>query len=224
MYSYRKMSPQEKEDTLKQRLLSGSPLHEPPHLHTTEGWFLISAATYEHKPHFQSDSDREYLWTEIQKELQKIGIACAAWVILPNHYHLLTQCQPLSSISEPLRRAHARTARWLNQRDHTEGRKVWYRFTDRLIRDENHYYTALNYIHNNPVKHGYTSKPQEWSSSSLHWYMQNFDIEWLRDIWTQYPPRNYGEGWDDDRESFFEELVASVKEAGAILRGEPYYK
>ena len=34
-----------------------------------------------------------------------------------------------------------------------EGKSFWQReYWDRFIRDERHYYTAIDYIHNNPVK------------------------------------------------------------------------
>ena len=28
------------------------------------------------------------------------------------------------------------------------------------------------------------------------WYEKHFDIEWLRDLWRQYPVLDYGRGWD----------------------------
>ena len=80
----------------------------------------------------------------------------------------MVKCQPLSVISKPLRRVHARTARELNRREGLSRRQVWYRFSDRQIRNERHYYTTLNYIHYNPTKHNYVQKPKDWTCSSLH--------------------------------------------------------
>ena len=171
---------------LRHRRLSGCPLHDPPHLREVEGWFLISVATYEHKHIFSAEEDRNWLLEDILKELQAVDITCGAWVLLPNHYHLLVQCQPLRVISEPLRRVHARTARELNRRAGLTGRRVWYRFADRLIRSERHYYTTLNYIHYNPVKHGYAQRPLDWVCSSAHWYLEHHGIQWLRDGWQRH--------------------------------------
>jgi putative transposase len=196
VYQYRKLTPEQKAEVLRQRQLNGYPLHSPPHLHAAEGWFLITAATYEHKHYFTAEEDRAWLLEELFKELGAVNIVFAGWVVLPNHYHLLVQCNPLATISEPLRRVHARTARELNRREKIEGRQVWYRFSDRLIRDERHYYTTLNYIHYNPVKHGYVKKALDWNCSSVHWYVEHFGIEWLRDTWQKYPVRDYGKGWD----------------------------
>lgn len=196
MYDYRKQTPEQRSETLRQRHMRQLPLHEPPRFRFTSGWFLITAATYEHKQYFHTEAERVWLLGELRKELQNAKILVGGWVVLPNHYHLLAQCQPLSLISLPLRRAHARTAHALNRRDELTGRKIWHLFSDRKIRNDRHYYTTLNYIHYNPTKHKYTTKPLDWDCSSLPWYEKHFGIEWLRDLWRQYPILDYGKGWD----------------------------
>ena len=196
MYDYRNMTPEQQTEVLRYRQLRGYPLHEPPHLHQVEGWFLITAATYEHRSYFVTEEDRLWLLSELFTELQAANITYSAWVVLPNHYHLLVNCCPLSVISEPLRRVHARTAVELNRREGIQGRQVWYRYTDRLIRNDRHFYTTLNYIHHNPTKHGHVPKPLEWLCSSVHWYLEHEGIEWLRDAWREYPVKDYGQGWD----------------------------
>ncbi len=196
MYRYRTLTPEQKAEILRQRQSRGMPLHEPPHFHCAEGWFLITAATYEHKRYFQTEEERSWLLAELLKAFQDIKISIGSWVVLPNHYHLLVRCHPLSVISQPLRRVHARTARMLNRRAGVSGRKIWHSFSDRQIRNERHYYTTLNYIHYNPTKHDYVRGPLDWTCSSLHWYQKHLGVEWLRDLWTAYPVRDYGKGWD----------------------------
>ena len=196
MYRGRVQSPEQKTKSLRQRRLRGLPLHEPPHFYRAEGWFLITAATFNHERYFCTDEVRAWLWNELLKELQVAGISIGSWVVLPNHYHLLIECRPLSIISQPLRRVHARTARELNRREGRPGRRVWHLFNDRQIRSERHYYTTLNYIHYNPTKHGYAQTPLVWACSSLHWYQERFGIEWMRDLWKSHPVQDYGKGWD----------------------------
>jgi putative transposase len=164
MYDYRNMTPEQQAAGAEYRRLRGYPLHEPPHFRHFEGWFLITAATYEHKTHFANEEDRHWLLGEL--------------------------------LSESLRRLHARTARELSRRDGGPGRRVWCRFADRLIRSEGHYYTTLNYIHYNPVKHRCAMEPLQWLCSSVHWYLEHEGIEWLRDAWRSYPLKDYGKGWD----------------------------
>ena len=50
----------------------------------------------------------------------------------------------------------------------------WHReFWDRYIRDEEHYYDTIEYIHNNPVKAGLVRKPEDWPWSSAGWGGRN---------------------------------------------------
>ena len=74
---------------------------------------------------------------------------------------------------------------------------MWYRYTDRAMRSERHCYTTVNYIHYNPVKHRLAETPYDWPWSSVHWYLDHFGRQWLRDLWQQYPVREFGKGWDD---------------------------
>jgi hypothetical protein len=60
------------------------------------------------------------------------------------------------------------------------------------VRNEGHYYHALNYLHYNPVKHGYVEGPYDWPWSSVHLYHETYGREWLRDHWVEYP---VGKGW-----------------------------
>ena len=94
MYRYRGLTPEEKTETLQQRHLHGF----PPHLHDIEGWFLITAATYEHRQYFQTNEERTWILGELQKELQIPNIPISGWVVLPNHYHQNLQIWKLQSL------------------------------------------------------------------------------------------------------------------------------
>jgi len=48
-------------------------------------------------------------------------------------------------------------------------RGIWQRrFWEHLIRDEKDYERHVDYIHYNPVKHGYVARPVDWPHSSIH--------------------------------------------------------
>ena len=60
-------------------------------------------------------------------------------------------------------------------------RLVWQRrFWEHHIRDEEDYENHLNYIHFNPVKHGYVSDPDDWPHSSWHRWKaeQGREVNW----------------------------------------------
>jgi len=94
-----------------------------------------------------------------------------------------------------LGKLHGRTSFIWNGEENTRGRKNWCNVIDRWIRDERHFWTALNYIHHNPVKHELAKKWREWPFSSAANYLERVGTEKARDIWYRYPARDYGEGW-----------------------------
>ena len=79
----------------------------------------------------------------------------------------------------------------------TDERRVWYKFRDRWIRNDRHFYQVLNYIHYNPVKHKYVKDPYAWKWSSVKWYFQTHGREWLRENWIKYPYGDFGSSWDN---------------------------
>jgi putative transposase len=112
---------------------------------------------------------------EIQAEL-------IAWVILFNHYHILIDVESLDSVSTALKDLHGKTSREWNLQDNlTEKRRGWYKFSDRLMRSEKQLNQTFNYIHYNPIKHGYTEDINEWAWPSFKLYEENRGRDWLRE-------------------------------------------
>ena len=53
-------------------------------------------------------------------------------------------------------------------RMHKRERGIWQRlFWEHCIRDERHFLNHMEYIHQNPVKHGYVSEAEDWPYSSI---------------------------------------------------------
>ncbi|MDM9379953.1 transposase [Chlorogloeopsis sp. ULAP01] len=187
----------------------GYPHHSPPHPVKDKSFYLLMVACYEHKHHMQSESRRQQLLNMIFDRFGSSGneesstkalttnIKICAWVVLPNHYYLLVHLVNFNVLSELFRGIHGFTARQWNLEDNITQRKIWYRWSDRAIRSERHYYTTLNYIHYNPVKHGFVKSPYDWVESSVHWYLKAQGRQWLRDSWVQYPVQDYGSDWDN---------------------------
>jgi putative transposase len=197
MYEYRTLTPREREKLVRDRLARGFPPHQPPHLMQGSGSYLVTAACFEHHTYLRSPDRRQELLDLLFEKLILGGIQVVAWSVLTNHYHLLLETRALGVVGMVLRGVHGRTSRSWNLQDGVQGRKVWFRYTDRAIRSERHYYTTLNYIHYNPVKHGLVESPYDWPWSSVCWYAEHRGREWLRDAWVQYPVLDYGRGWDE---------------------------
>jgi putative transposase len=195
-YEYRRMTPVQREAVLHLRKARGFPLHAP-HPLNEKNYYLLTAANFEHK-HIMAKAERR---TEFQKlvleKFLEAGIEIVAWVFLANHYHLLAFVPVFPKLPLLFNGLHGATSRQWNLEDGMTGkRKVWYQFTDRMIRGEPHFYSTLNYIHYNPVKHGYAKRMDEWEWSSFGWYLEEMGRDWLVEIWKKYPITGYGEKWD----------------------------
>jgi putative transposase len=198
-YEYRKLNPEEQRAVVEQRRQRGYPFHAPPHPYREAGWYFLTAVNYAHQPIMHTVERRDGFETRLLEALFSIEAQIGGWVILPNHYHILAGVDSLDTVSSLLQHLHGSTAREWNLADALTGkRRVWYRFRDRGIRDERHYYQALNYIHYNPVKHHCVSDPYAWAWSSILFYEDTKGRAWLKEKWTEYPPGSFGAGWDDE--------------------------
>ena len=196
MYDYRKWNREKQAAALNERVAHGFPLHSPPHVSEPGAYRIITGACFEHRPNLEAPARLKWFEQKLLEHLQKQTLKIAAWVVLPNHYHVLLKIPDIKSFTKAQGQLHGRTSFEINQEDNEEGRQVWYRCSDRVMRSERHYFATINYIHNNPVKHGYVDKWGDWAYSSYHWYLENKGRDWLVELWQEYPVLNYGDQWD----------------------------
>lgn len=197
MYAHRRMTPAQREAILAERRLLKLPWHAPPHFGDGANTHLITAACWEHHPVLSSPRRLTEWESKLLPLLASIpATVVLAWVVLPNHYHLLVRTD-LALLRPRLGRLHNGVATQWNREDGTVGRKVWFRFTDRAIRSEAHHFAALNYIHGNPVTHRCVADARGWPWSSLKAYEEKYGLDELRRWWRAYPVDRMGSGWDD---------------------------
>lgn len=197
MYEVNKLSLEEKLALRAYRLERGYPLHAPPHVEDESGPRLISAACLQHQRIFDSSRLLSELAKELLETMKRENFPCDAWVVLPNHYHLLLHIDSMARLGETIRKMHSRIATRVNGLAGKRGRRVWYRHTDRRMRSAAHYWATVNYIHGNPVKHGYVREQDDWPWSSWLDYMDDHGRVRMADWERQHPALDYGRGWDD---------------------------
>ena len=199
MYEWRRMNLGQREEALQSRRQCRRPWHSPPHFQADGPCcFHLSAACYDHVPLIGHSPQRMASFEEaLLAELRPCVEAVLAWCLLPNHWHVLVKTADLKRTIHQLGRLHGRTSRQWNQEEMSVGRKCWFGCADRRLRSEAHFWATLNYIHHNPVHHGYADQWQVWPySSAVEWIEQMGRREAAR-IWKSYPVMEYGRGWDD---------------------------
>ncbi len=198
MYQYRLMTPQQRAEVVAERKANGYPWHAPPHFGGDEAKaYMLSAACFEHRELLVTPN-RLSEWTRalLDGVEHELGGRVHAWVVQPNHYHVLASVNLKDFRAWIARKHNGKSTQW-NREDRTPGRKVWHRFSDRRIRDERHFYASVNYIHANPVKHGFVADSNDWPWCSLQEYLEAVGRDVLAAWWREYPLNNYGKGWDD---------------------------
>ncbi|HXI88717.1 MAG TPA: hypothetical protein VNO24_01765 [Blastocatellia bacterium] len=60
------------------------------------------------------------------------------------------------------------------------------------MKSERHFWASLNYVHHNPVHHGYVERWQDWPWSSAAEFLQRVAREKAAEIWKKYPILDYG--------------------------------
>ncbi|MBC8255810.1 MAG: transposase [Candidatus Marinimicrobia bacterium] len=160
--------------------------HNPPHLFVENSKYFITASTYMRKPFLKYSAAKEKLYSSLFFEFSKYNWKIEDWVILDNHYHLMVNVadNPLI-LPRIIREAHRFTALWIKKYINMEftnrvdgdveltrlihsTKKIFYNYWDTCITYDNSYFTRINYIWYNPVKHGYVDSPEEWKFGSYY--------------------------------------------------------
>ncbi|MEW6689402.1 MAG: transposase [Pseudomonadota bacterium] len=122
----------------------------------------------------------DVLRTVIREVQSRHPFRIDAMVVLPDHLHAIwTLPENDRDFSTRWMLIKAGFSRRLpvseerNRSRMTKGeRGIWQRrFWEHLLRDEKDYERHLDYIHYNPVKHGYVKRPVDWPHSSIHQFI-----------------------------------------------------
>ena len=116
-----------------------------------------------------------------------------AMVVLPDHFHLLMTLPPddanfstrIGAIKSSFSRQQPKTESIRASRESKRERGIWQRrFWEHLIRDDRDYANHVDYIHINPVKHGYVQRAVDWPNSTIHRFIERgvVDANWAVDV------------------------------------------
>ena len=103
-----------------------------------------------------------------------------AMVVLPDHWHAIWTMPPDDfGYASRIRLIKAQFTRHLLSegiaidKDDRGEYKLWQRrFWEHTIRDDRDFEAHVNYVHINPVKHGYVTRATDWPHSTIHRYVE----------------------------------------------------
>ena len=197
MYLWRKLTEEQRQELLNYRKQTSRPWHSPPHFAGSQSRYLLSASCYEHRHYIGSAPRRMASFSEeLLATLEPHCFAIAAWCDLPNHYHALVHTYHLREVLAATGQLHGRSSRRWNLSDDMVGRKVWFNCAETAMKSDRHYWATLNYVHHNPVHHGYVEHWQDWPFSSAAAYLEKVGRNTAAKTWRTYPVLDYGKDWD----------------------------
>ena len=156
----------------------------PGHVHE------LTFSCYKRLPLLVEDTWRHQFCLSIDRAIENHQYQLFAYVIMPEHVHLIVHPQPESSPISGLLRAMKRPFSYrikqqletsnlqllkkltIQQRPNVTTFRFWQEGPgyDRNLTESSTILTAIDYVHNNPVRRGLCTRAIDWKWSSAQWY------------------------------------------------------
>jgi len=147
------------------------------------GSYFFTLVTENRRDILVTEATIDVLREAFRRVMQKRPFHMDAIVVLPDHLHCIWTL-PHEDQDFSVRWRLVKT--WFTKHcdaalrvepDHARKRKgqqaIWqHRYWEHLLRDDEDYARHIEYIHYNPVKHGYVSRPIDWRYSSFRRYVK----------------------------------------------------
>ena len=114
---------------------------------------------------FIGDADRSDFLKLLARVARRYGWQCLAWCLMDNHYHLVLRT-PTPNLGLGMRDLNGTYARRFNERHGRYGSVFAERYSDQVIRSEEHFVNAMRYVAMNPVWARIVRHAAQWRWSS----------------------------------------------------------
>ena len=164
------------------------------------GTWFFTVVSYQRRHILCNDDIRSALREAILTVRAQHPFSIDAWVLLPDHSHCIwtlpTADRDFSTRWAKIKREVTKRCGRLypveglvqaSKRRRNEGTLWQRRFWEHAIRDETDLKRCLDYVHWNPVKHGYAKRVADWPYSTFHRFVRD-----------RLYPSDWGGGADQD--------------------------
>jgi putative transposase len=162
-------------------------------LYVPGGTFFFTLVTQDRRPILTSEMARSLLRKSILDEQAKRPFGLVAMVLLPDHLHAVWTLPPgdddysrrwqqiKGTFTESYLMAGGAEGTRSTSREKHDERGVWQRrFWEHTVTGDDDMKRCIDYIHWNPVKHGYVTRPidYQWSTFRQFVRMGEYELEW----------------------------------------------
>ena len=119
---------------------------------------------------FVDDADRARYLAALRDISAAVGLAVHAYVLMPNHVHLLVTPENPGDVGRVVQSLGRRYVRWFNDRHGRTGALFEGRYRSTVVEADRYLLACMRYIEMNPVRAGLVQEPDEfrWSSHAHH--------------------------------------------------------
>ncbi len=141
-------------------------------------WFFT--VNLQHRQQHLLTEQIDLLKSSVRNVHQRKPFLINAWVVLPDHMHCIWTLPAGDSdfagrwrdIKKAFSRAIPAGEYRAPSRELRHERGIWQRhYWEHLIRDASDYQHHFDYVHRNPLKHGWVARVQDWPYSTFHRYV-----------------------------------------------------
>jgi len=161
--------------------------HSPLHQLSSSGTYFVTASTYKKVHHFRGADRLRVLHRGLLVVTRDYGWQLEAWAVFSNHYHFVAH-SPVgmpnaSNLPDMLSMLHVKMAGWINKLDQVPGRQVWFNFRESRLTWQRSCLARLNYVHQNPVKHGLVPVANQYPWCLARWFERSASPAVIKSIY-----------------------------------------
>jgi putative transposase len=134
----------------------------------TKHFHFVTFSCYQRQPFLHTPEAKDTVERILEQTRKQKGLLIAAYVLMPEHIHLVTNEPAHTTLATFLQIFKQLTARELKSPNR---KQFWQRrYYDFNVSSHDKYIEKIRYIHRNPVQRGLVAKPEQYPWSSFNHY------------------------------------------------------
>jgi putative transposase len=169
---------------------------------------------------FSQHDDYEAFLRVLEEGLEKYPVELYAYVLMPNHWHLVLRPAENGGMGRLLRWVTATHTQRYHARYHTSGEGHLYqaRFKSFPIQDDKHFLVVCRYVERNPLRAGLVTRSEAWNHGSLWEWVKGPKAE--RRLLSAWPTPRTANWVQRVNQPLSEKELAAVRTC--VERGRPF--
>ncbi|MEK6756178.1 MAG: transposase [Bacteroidota bacterium] len=152
----------------------------PKHFTVEDAFYFITTHCSRGSTPFTAKGASETFLKSLKDKQQEIDFGLLAYVLMPNHYHLLLQLPAKISISKLMNHINGASSRMVNAGLPKPLKHLWQGgFHDVVVESARNFAIKINYIHDNPVRWNLVTNAVDYAYSSARFYLDKLGNPYL---------------------------------------------